>query len=280
MRTRPFGPTGVRVPVIGQGTWQLEQADPQTAIRTLNTGIDAGMTHLDTAESYGAGAVEELVGQAVRHRRHEVFLASKVRPVRADTRGTVAACEGSLRRLGTDHLDLYLLHWPSQHPLEDTLTGLRQLHRDGKILHYGVSNFYDQHLTDLFAYTEPGEITCNQVLYHLGERSVEHHVATTCLAASSAVVGYSPFGLGNFPPSPQAATVLDRIAHSHAATRRQIALAFLTRSPHTFAIPRTATPAHALENAGAAQITLTEQDTADLATACPLPADDGHLPVT
>ncbi|EST36565.1 aldo/keto reductase [Streptomyces roseochromogenus] len=271
MRTRPFGPTGAAVAVIGQGTWQLERADQRTAIRTLNAGIDAGMTHIDTAESYGGGRVEEIVGRAVRHRRQDVFLASKVRPAHADARGTVAACERSLRRLGTDHLDLYLLHWPSDHPLDETLAALRTLRQAGKIRHYGVSNFHDELLDKLFTRTEPGELACNQVIYHLGDRSIERRTAPACLAAGTAVVGYSPFGLGSFPPSPRAATVLDETARAHGATRHQIALAFLTRTCGTFAIPKTATPARAGENAAAADIVLGREETARISEACPLP---------
>ncbi|MEV6947698.1 aldo/keto reductase [Streptomyces sp. NPDC051172] len=275
MRTRPIGPYGTAVSVIGQGTWQLERADRRTAVRALNTGIDAGMTHIDTAESYGGGAVEQLVGEAVRHRRHEVFLASKVRAANASAHGTVAACDRSLRRVGTDHLDLYLLHWPGGHPLEETLAGLRALHRAGKILHYGVSNFHDRHLAELFARTGPDEIVCDQVLHHLGDRSAELRVAPACLARGIAVVGYSPFGLGSFPPSPRAAAVLDSVARTHGATRHQIALAFLVREPHSFAIPKTATPSRAEENAAAAEITLSDEDIARIAAVCPVPADDG-----
>ncbi|WP_367137594.1 MULTISPECIES: aldo/keto reductase [Streptomyces] len=278
MRTHPIGPSGTALSVIGQGTWQLEHAERRTAVRALNTGIDAGMTHIDTAESYAEGEVERLVGEAVRHRRHEVFLTSKVRPANADAHGTVAACERSLRRLGTDHLDLYLLHWPGGHPLDETLTGLRALHRAGKILHYGVSNFHERHLTELFARTGPGEIACDQVLHHLGDRSAELRVAPACRARGTAMVGYSPFGLGSFPPSPRAAAVLDAIADAHGATRHQIALAFLVRDPHTFAIPKTATPSRASENAAAADIALTGEDIARIAAACPAGTDGERAP--
>src|SRR5688572_20162153 len=141
MQTRAFGATGKHVTVIGQGTWQMENDDRTQAIRSLERGLDAGMTHIDTAELYGMGKVEEIVAEAITDRRDEVFLVSKVLPQNASRTGTIAACERSLRRLKTDRLDLYLLHWPGSHPLEDTLGAFEELLRAGKILHYGVSNF-------------------------------------------------------------------------------------------------------------------------------------------
>src|SRR5207253_196316 len=177
---RPFGWTGVPVPVIGQGTWNLERADRAEAVAALRRGLDAGMTHVDTAEMYGAGRVEELVGEAIAGRRDEVFLVSKVLPEHASFAGVLAACEASLRRLATDRLDLYLLHWASRHPLEQTIAGFERLVRDGKIRHYGVSNFDTGELERALALAGPDRIACNQVLYHREERAIEHAVLPWC----------------------------------------------------------------------------------------------------
>ncbi len=197
METRTFGPTGVALPVIGQGTWHME-SESQAAIRALQTGIDLGMTHIDTAEMYGDGQVEQLTGRALAGRRDGVYLVSKVLPANASRSGTITACERSLANLKTDRLDLYLLHWPGDHPLEDTVAAFRQLVADGKILRWGVSNFEASELRELLSIAEPGEVVCNQVLYHLGERAIEAEVIPCCRENQIAVVAYSPFGSGEF----------------------------------------------------------------------------------
>src|SRR5262245_1471171 len=171
MIRRPFGTTGVAVSVIGQGTWNLEHDDRRSALAALRRGLDAGMTHIDTAEMYGDGAVEELVGEAIEGRRHEVFLASKVLPRNATYDGVLAACTLSLRRLRTDHLDLYLLHWPGQHPLARTIEAFERLVTEGRIRSWGVSNFDADECAEAVALAGPERVACNQVLYHLGERA-------------------------------------------------------------------------------------------------------------
>ena len=189
------------VPVTGQGTWNMERDDARTAVEALRRGLDAGATHVDTAEMYGAGRVEELVGEAIRGRRDEVFLVSKVLPRNASRRGTVAACERSLARLRTDHVDCYLLHWPGSHPLEDTLEAFAELESAGKIRAFGVSNFDERELAEAVSIAGDGRIACNQVLYHLGQRRIEHAVVPFCETRGVSVVGYSPFGSGGFVPA-------------------------------------------------------------------------------
>src|ERR1700716_3261856 len=199
MERRRFGPTKHEVAVVGQGTWYLEDGDHATAIVALRRGLDLGMTHIDTAELYGWGAVESMVGEAIAGRRDEVFLVSKVVPENASRQGSLAACERSLARLGTDRLDCYLLHWRGEHPLEDTFAAYEQLQREGKILSWGVSNFDVPDLDEARAIAGDGSLVCNQVLYHLKERAIEYAVLPWCERHGVAVVAYSPFGHGRFP---------------------------------------------------------------------------------
>jgi diketogulonate reductase-like aldo/keto reductase len=273
MRARTFGTTGRKVPVMGQGTWAMER-DRADAVRALRRGLDLGLTHLDTAEMYGDGAVEELVGEAIAGRRDDVFLASKVLPANAGYTATLAACEASLRRLRTDRLDLYLLHWREPDtPLAETLRAFDRLLTDGKIRAFGVSNFDVPDLEEAWALDR--RIACNQVLYHLEERSIEHAVLPWCRRRKVALVGYSPFGSGQFPgPRSAGGRALAEVAAAHGATPRQVALAFLTREPGTFAIPKAARVEHAEENAGAHRLRLGDDDLAKLGRAFPLvPAD-------
>lgn len=269
MRHRVFGPTGKQVPVIGQGTWNMEK-DRRAAIEALRRGIDLGMTHVDTAEMYGDGKVEELVGEAIADRRGEVFLVSKVLPSNASRRGTVQACERSLRRLRTDYLDCYLLHWPSSHPLADTIAAFEELREGGKIRSWGVSNFDEDGLAEALDIAGEGKIACNQVLYHLKERAIEHAVLPFCDEHGIAVVAYSPFGSGDFPkPGSPGGRVLAGIAEAHGVTPYQVALAFLLRFQSLFAIPKASRSAHAEENAAAAEIALSEEETRQLDEAFP-----------
>jgi diketogulonate reductase-like aldo/keto reductase len=255
VRQRPFGAAAVAT--VGQGTWQMELDPRARAIAALRRGLDAGATHVDTAEMYGDGRVEELVGEAIAGRRDEVFLVSKVLPQNASRRGTLRACEASLRRLRTDRLDVYLLHWPGRHPLADTLEAFEELVRAGKIRAWGLSNFDEEELAEALALAGPGRIACNQVLYHLGERAVEHAVLPFCARHGIALVAYSPFGSGDFPgPRSAGGRVLAEVAAAHAATPRQVALAFLLREPAVLAIPKAARAEHAAENAAAADLAL------------------------
>jgi diketogulonate reductase-like aldo/keto reductase len=269
-RQREFGAGGRPVAVIGQGTWALERDDRTEAIAALRRGLDLGLTHVDTAEMYGDGRVETLVGEAIRGRRDPVFLVSKVLPQHATPAGIRRACESSLRRLGTDRLDCYLLHWPSRHPLEGTIETFAALVAEGRIASWGVSNFDVDLLDEALRIAGPGRIACNQVLYHLEERAIEHAVAPWCARHGVALVGYSPFGSGAFP-SPRSAggKVLGAIATARGATPRQVALAFLTRDPGTFAIPKAARAAHVDDNAGAAGLVLSAEEVRRLDAAFP-----------
>ena len=257
----------------------MERADHAAAVSALRRGLDLGMTHVDTAEMYGSGAVEELVGEALAGRRDEVFLVSKVLPSNASHPGTVAACERSLGRLRTDRLDGYLLHWPGSHPLEETIGGFEQLVRDGKIRSYGVSNFDVPLLADALRIAGKGRIACNQVLYHLQERTIEHAVMPWCEKHEVAVVGYSPFGSGRFPgPRTTGGRVLQEVAKAHGATPHQVALRFLTRRPSLFAIPKAASATHATENAGAVALELSDAELRRIDTAFPRGTRPRSLP--
>lgn len=258
------------MPVIGQGTWHLESADAAAAIAALRRGLDLGMLHVDTAELYGSGKVEMILQKALAGRRDDVFLVSKVMPSNASAKGTRRACEASLKRLGTDRLDCYLLHWPGSHPLEDTLEAFEQLEREGKILSWGVSNFDETELEAAVALTGPGRIACNQVLYHLEERGIEHAVLPFCEAHAIALVGYTPFGSSGFPPRGRGKEVLLELAQSRGVTPRQLALAYLTRHPACFAIPKAADVRHTEENASAGDLVLTAAEIAQLEAAFPL----------
>ena len=261
MLRRKFGAHGPSVSVIGQGTWQMETDDRNECVATLRAGLDAGMDHVDTAELYGQGEVERLVREAIAGRRDQVFLVSKVMPSNASRQGTIEACERSLRRLGTDHLDCYLLHWVGRHPLADTLAAFDDLVRAGKIKTYGVSNFDEGELAEAVRIAGPGRIACNQVLYHLEERAIEHRVLGTCREHGVALVAYSPFAVGRFPaPSSRGGRVLDEVARAHGVSARQVALAFLTRDPIVLAIPKTTAADHARDNARAGDLVLTHDE--------------------
>jgi diketogulonate reductase-like aldo/keto reductase len=266
MLERRFGPLEARLPVIGQGTWKQEHDTRSDAVAALRAGLDLGMRHIDTAELYGSGRVEAIVGEAIAGRRHEVFLVSKVIPSNASRRGTITACERSLRALGTDYLDCYLLHWPGSHPLEATISAFEELQAAGKIRSYGVSNFDEDELALAVRLAGPGKIACNQVLYNLGERSIEHAVLPYCRQHGIAVVGYTPLERTNFSRAP----LLQAIAARHGATSRQVALAFLTRHPEVFTIPKSSNPEHTAENAAAATLELSSSDLAELERAYPL----------
>jgi diketogulonate reductase-like aldo/keto reductase len=275
---RVFGCTGRNVSTIGQGSWRSEESDSDHVIAALRHGLDLGLTHIDTAEMYGSGAAERLIGTAIAGRRDEVFLVSKVLPGHASKRGTIMACEQSLARLGTDRLDGYLLHWRGAHPLEETIEAFETLLRAGKILAWGVSNFDVSDLDEVAAIAGAGHPACNQVLYHLQERTVEHAVLPWCLKHGAALVAYTPFGESPkvFDPRTKQGRVLHEIASVHDATERQVALAFLLRHPNTFVIPKAANLRHVTENAGAGSLRLSEDDIARIGATFP-PGIAGHL---
>jgi diketogulonate reductase-like aldo/keto reductase len=268
MQRAPFGPLDREVPLIGLGTWQMEEDDRSSCIAALRAGLDAGATHVDTAELYGWGVVEELVGEAIEGRRDELFLVSKVHPRNAARAKVLRACEQSLKRLRTDHLDVYLLHWRESHPLEDTLGALEALVESGKIRAWGVSNFDESDLEEALRIVGPGRIACNQVLYHLEERAIEHAVLPWCKRQGVALVGYSPFAVGRFLRG-RGKAVVEEIARAHGATARQVVLQFLTRERPLFTIPKSADPQHTRENAAAAALVLTAEEVARIDAAFP-----------
>jgi diketogulonate reductase-like aldo/keto reductase len=278
LKQRKFGGGGPEVSVIGQGTWYIDRGHRKTAVDALRRGLDLGMTHIDTAEMYGDA--EPVVAEAIAGRRDEVFLVSKVLPSNASRRGTVTACERSLARLKTDRLDCYLLHWRGSYPLAETVAAFEQLVAAGKIRSWGVSNFDTGDLDEMLAVAGKGRIACNQVLYHLQERAIEHAVIPWCERHRVAVVAYSPFGHNEFPsPRSNAGEVLQKIAEAHGASARQIALSFLTRDPQVFAIPKASTSEHAADNAAAGKVTLNESEIAALDKAFPRGPKPRGLPM-
>jgi diketogulonate reductase-like aldo/keto reductase len=250
----------------------------RSAVQALRTGLDLGMTHIDTAEMYGNGRAEELVSEAIAGRRQEVFLVSKVLPSNASYEGTLRACERSLRRLRTDYLDLYLLHWRGRHPLGETMRAMQALVSAGKIRYFGVSNFDVADVKQAQAAAPGGRLAANQVLYHLGDRGIERKLIPYCSEQQIAVVGYSPFGHGDFPaPGSRAGRLLHQIAQRHGRTPRQVVLNFLTRQPGVFAIPKASDPSHVRENSGGAGWTLGAEDLDAIEQVFPAPARDVPL---
>jgi len=279
LRLKPFGRTEVQVPAIGQGTWYMERDGRAKAVAALQAGLDLGMSPIDTAEMYGSGLVEEIVGEAIAGRREKVFLVSKVLPQHASFEGVLRACEGSLGRLRTDRLDVYLLHWRGSHPLEQTIGAFERLVRDGKIRFWGVSNFDVEDLEEALAIAGEGRMACNQVLYHLEERAIEHEVIPWCKEHGVAVVGYSPFGSGRFPSATsRGGRVLAEIARARGITPRQVALAFLVRDELVFAIPKSSSVEHVGENAGAGDVELSTDEVERIDDAFPLGKRPRSLP--
>jgi diketogulonate reductase-like aldo/keto reductase len=280
---RKFGWTGLNVPVIGMGTWMIEGRSrdaERRAIEALHLGLDLGMNHIDTAEMYGNGRVEELVAEAVDGQREKVFLVSKVLPSNASYEGTLKACERSLKRLKTDFIDLYLLHWPSsQHPIEETMRAMEKLVDEGMIKFIGVSNFDVEQLREAQKALVKHRIACNQVLYHLAYRGIERELLPYCTENGIAIVGYSPFGHGNFLSShSRGGKVLDEIAKRQNRTVRQVALNFLTRDSNLFTIPKAGNPDHIRDNSGAVgNWKLTDEDIAAIDRTFPLPRADKPL---
>lgn len=271
MESRPFGWTGTRLPVIGQGTWHMGEASGARArdVAALRLGLELGMTHIDTAEMY-RGA-EEVVAEAIRgFRRSDLFLVSKVLPGNADYAGTIRAAERSLRRLQTDYLDLYLLHWPGSFPLAETMRAMEDLVQAGKIRFLGVSNFEIAEMKKAMAALSRERLACNQVLYRLPLRGIEWDLVPFCAAERIAVVGYTPFGHGPAGKRGEM-SVLDRIGARHGKTAHQVVLRFLTRRPGVFAIPKASRPEHVRDNAAAADFELTEEDIAAIDRAFPPP---------
>ncbi|MEV1107703.1 aldo/keto reductase [Micromonospora sp. NPDC049751] len=262
-------PSGQTMPVLGQGTWYLgERPERRGAeISALRTGLDLGMTLIDTAEMYGGGASEELVGEAVVGRRDDVFLVDKVLPSNASRQGTVQACRRSLQRLGVDHIDLYLLHWRGSHPLTETIEAFAELVEAGDIGQWGVSNF---DLSDMTELLDAGGNDCatNQILYNLTRRGPEYDLLPWLREHRIPVMAYSPIEQGRVLGHDQVAEVAAR----HGATPAQVALAWVLRQEMVAAIPRSSNSEHTRENAEARDLHLTEEDIRALDVAFPPPA--------
>jgi diketogulonate reductase-like aldo/keto reductase len=265
------------------GTWNIEgrtRDAERRGIEALRLGLDLGMKHIDTAEMYGNGRSEELVAEALAGRREQVFLVSKVMPSNASYEGTLKACERSLKRLRTNFLDLYLIHWPSsQYPIKETMRAMEKLVDEGMIKFIGVSNFDLDQLREAQHALKKHRIACNQVLYHLAYRDIERDLLPYCIESEIAIVGYSPFGHGNFPsPQSKGGKVLAEIAKRHSSTVRQVALHFLTRHPALFTIPKAGNPDHIREISGAVgNWRLTDEDIAGIDSTFPLSSSNKRL---
>jgi len=273
MLNRKFGSTGVAVPVIGQGTWQMNSL----GIEAIKLGIALGMTHIDTAEMY-TGA-EEVIAEVIRGRRKNIFLVSKVMPSNASYKNTLRSCDASLQRLKTDYLDVYLIHWwSSSHPVEETMRAMEELVAAGKVRHIGVSNFDVTQLKRAQKTLTREKIVCNQVLYHLRSRGIENALIAYCESQNIAVVGYSPFGQGDFPKASSGqGKVLEAIASKHGKTPRQVALKFLTRHDGLFTIPKSSDVDHVRENAGGSGWKLEPEDLRSIDNVFPLPPKNQPL---
>lgn len=262
-------PDGTRVPALGQGTWRMgEDGRARKAeVAALRLGIELGLTLIDTAEMYGEGGAEEVVGEAIKGRRDGLFIVSKVYPHNAGRRAVVAACERSLNRLGIDTIDLYLLHWRGSVPLAETVEGFEALKRDGKIARWGVSNLDVADLEELWSV---GGTACatNQVLYNLAERGIEFDLIPWCARRNVPIMAYSPVGQGGRMLRHKA---LAEVAARHGATAAQVALAWTLRLPGVIAIPKAADTAHVRANAASLALRLTEEDYATLDAAFPSP---------
>lgn len=268
MRKTAF-PSGEEVPVLGQGTWRFGERpeNRRNEIDALQSGIDAGMKLIDTAEMYGDGAAEELIGEAIAGRRERVFIVDKVLPQNATRKGTVDACEKSLRRLKTDRIDLYLLHWRGAVPLAKTLAGFDDLLRAGKIRSWGVSNFDVQDMEELAGLPGGSAVATNQVLYNLTRRGIEYDLMPWCEHRDIPIMAYSPLEQGRLMGDP----AIGRIAAAHSATPAQVALAWVLRKEGLIAIPKAGTPAHVEQNRIALDIQLTLAELAALDRAFPPP---------
>ncbi len=264
--------TGARLPAIGQGTWHMgeHRASRREEVAALRLGFDLGLTLVDTAESYANGGAEEVVGEAIRDRRDEIFVVSKVSPRNASRRGTVEAAERSLRRLGTDRIDLYLLHWPGPRSVEETLAAFHELAGSGKILHYGLSNFDYGGLREAVGMEGGDRIAADQVLYNLENRGIEHHLLPWCAEHGVAIMAYSPLDQGKLP----APAALDEVAARHDSTPEEIALAWSIHRDGVCAVVKASSQDHVRANARAAEIHLTREDLNTLNGAFPAPERD------
>lgn len=263
-------PDGTRVPALGQGTWHMGESARlrQQEVAALRLGIELGMTLIDTAEMYGNGGAEEVIAEAIAGKRDDLFLVSKVYPHNASRSGTPTACERSLKRLRTDRLDLYLLHWPGNHPLSETVEAFEKLREAGKIRYWGVSNFDTGEMGRLWKLPAGSACATDQVLYNPDTRGIEFDLLPWCKAHDMPVMAYSPVGQGGRLLRSKA---LAAVAKRHGATPAQIAIAWTMRSGSVISIPKATDPAHVRENAAAGEITLTAEDLSEIDAAHPPP---------
>jgi diketogulonate reductase-like aldo/keto reductase len=271
LRTVSIPPSGEPVPALGIGTWGMAERPERRKdeMEALRMALDLGMTLVDTAEMYAGGAAEALIAEAIGDRRAEFFLVSKVLPDHATQRGTITACEASLKRLDTDRVDLYLLHWPGKVPLDETLEGFTALMQSGKIRYWGVSNFDTEDMEDLLPLTVNmgSVVSTNQVLYNLTRRGIEWDLLPYCKARGIPVMAYSPIEQSRLAKDKR----LKRIADRQKATPAQIALAWVLRQDGIIAIPKASRLEHVRDNRGALEIRLTPEDLAELDTLFPPP---------
>jgi diketogulonate reductase-like aldo/keto reductase len=265
-------PDGEAVPALGQGTWNMGERRGQAGeeVAALRAGIARGLTLIDTAEMYGNGGAEEIVAQAAAGQRDQLFIVSKVYPHNASRSGVPAACERSLKRLATDRIDLYLLHWRGSYPLAETVAAFEALRRAGKIRHWGVSNFDLADMTELTGIADGAACAANQVLYHPNSRGIEFDLLPWCAARRLPIMAYSP--LGHSPSRLLASPALVAVARRHGVTPAQVALAWSMRQGGVITIPKAASLAHVAENAAAAELTLTAADLAEIDRAHPPPS--------
>ncbi len=271
-------PSGEAVPVLGQGTWTIgaDRGARKAEIAALRLGLDLGMTLIDTAEMYADGGAEKVVAAALAGRRDDVFIVSKVLPEHARRRATIAACERSLKRLKTDRIDLYLLHWREDVPLAETLEGFAALRRAGKIRYWGVSNFDLADMTELIGLDKGAAVAANQVMYNLKRRGIEYDLMAWCRRRHIPIMAYSPLDQGTLARSRE----LKRIAAGLDATPAQVALAWLVRQKGVIAIPKAAGEAHLRENRAALDLRLSRRDLAALDRAFPPPTRKRTLATT
>jgi diketogulonate reductase-like aldo/keto reductase len=262
-------PTGELVPALGQGTWQIAETSGKRAqeIEALRLGVELGMTLIDTAEMYGEGASEKLIAEALESERERLFLVSKVYPHNATRRGVVEACERSLKRLKTDRLDLYLLHWRGGVPLSETVAGFEELRRSGKIRHWGVSNFDTDDMEELFAIEDGRNCVINQVLYNVTRRGPEYDLIPWMAERNIPLMAYSPIEQGRLPKT----GALQAIGRNHNASSHQIALAWLLQKPGIIAIPKASSAKHVRDNRQALEIQLNPEELAAIDEAFPAP---------
>ena len=270
--------SGDKVPVLGLGTWRMGERRSERAaeVAAIRLGLELGITLIDTAEMYGEGGAEEAIAEAIRGKRDGLFIVSKVYPHNASRAGLIAACERSLKRLKTDRLDLYLLHWRGSVPLAETVDGFEALKSAGKIRNWGVSNFDTADMAELAAVSKGGNCASNQVLYHLGSRGIEWRLLKTCQSANVMVMAYSPLGQGPLLRKP----ALKKIADKHGVDPGAIALAWVLRQPGVVTIPKAVRPEHVRANMKALDVKLDAEDLKALDAAFPPPKGPVPLDMT